>query len=91
VRTAFIKREPDQIGGLLAFESVSFSENDVNGTTQRLSTPNHGRQCGDATFLTLVTPGSLLRPFKANTGDGIPQRAIVSSRPSAVFRTMGAA
>jgi hypothetical protein len=38
---------------------------------------------------TFVTPESLLRPLSANTGDGMPHRAIASSRPSALFRTIG--
>jgi hypothetical protein len=79
----------NQIGGRDPLGSTSFSEKLVNGTRQRLSTPSQRRQCGDATLWTLVTPGSLLRPFKAKTGDGMPHRASVSSRPSAVFRTIG--
>jgi hypothetical protein len=39
----------------------------------------------------LVTPGSVVRFFSAKTGDGMPQRAIVSSRtPSGAVRTIGA-
>ena len=41
------------------------------------------RQCDDATLRTLVTPGSVLLPFSAETGEGIPHRTIASSRPSA--------
>jgi hypothetical protein len=81
----------NQIGGLLPFGNVSFSEKLVNGTMHRLSTPSHRRQCGDAVLRTFVTPGSLLRPFSAKTGDGIPHRAMVSSRPASVFHTIGAA
>jgi hypothetical protein len=39
---------------------------------------------------TFVTPGSLLRPFSANTGDGMPHLAIAISRLSAELRTIGA-
>jgi hypothetical protein len=80
----------NQIGGRDPLGRTSFSLNEVSGTTQRLSTPSHRRQCGEATFRTLVTPGSELRPFNAKTGDGMPQRAIVSSRPSGWLRTIGA-
>ena len=62
--------------------SVSFLEKLVKGTTQRLSTPSQRRQCGDFTLRTLVTPGSDFFPLRANAGDGMPQRAIISSRPS---------
>src|SRR3954464_11696192 len=54
---------------------TSFSENEVNGTTQRLSGPSQRRQCGEATLRTLVTPGSDLRPLSAKAGVGRPQRA----------------
>jgi len=76
-------REPSGIGW--------FSENDENGTTHRLSTPSQRRQWGDATLRMFVTPGSLLRPLSAKRGDGMPQRAMTSSRPSAASRTIGAA
>ena len=70
---------------------VSYSLKLVTGTRQRCSGPSQRRQCGDFTFRMFVTPGSVLRPSKTNCGDGIPQRAIASSRsPSAAFRTMGA-
>jgi hypothetical protein len=62
--------------------STSFSEKLVQGTMQRFSIPSQRRQCGDLTLRTLLTPGSDFVPLRANTGDGIPQRAIVSSRPS---------
>src|SRR6202047_167972 len=62
--------------------SASFSEKLVQGTTQRFSITSQRRQCGDLTLRALVTPGSDFLPLRANTGDGIPQRAIVSSRPS---------
>ena len=70
--------------------SVSYSEKLVKGTTQRDSGPSQRRQCGEETLRTLVTPGSVFRPFSAKTGDGMPQRAMASSRPSAPLRTMGA-
>jgi hypothetical protein len=81
----------NQTGGWLPFGSASFSEKLVNGTTQRCSTLSQRRQCGDLALRTLVTPGSEFLPFSANAGDGMPQRAVVSSRPSARFWTMGAA
>jgi hypothetical protein len=62
--------------------SASFSEKLVKGTTHRLSIPSQRLQWGDFTLRTLVTPGSDFYPLRANTGDGMPQRAIVSSRPS---------
>jgi len=55
----------NQTGGREPSGVASFSENDVNGTTHRLSTPSHRRQCGEETLRTFVTPGSLLRPFRA--------------------------
>src|SRR5271154_738606 len=69
-------------GGREPSGKTSFSLNDENGTTQRLSTPSHRRQCWDETLRTFVTPGSLLRPSIVVFGDGIPQRAMTSSRPS---------
>src|ERR1700720_4210597 len=70
--------------------STSFSEKLVQGTTQRFSIPSQRRQCGDLTLRMLVTPGSDFLPFSAKTGEGIPHRAIISSRPSGWFRTIGA-
>jgi hypothetical protein len=70
--------------------STSFSEKLVQGTTQRFSIPSQRRQCGDFTLRTLVTPRSELLPFSAKTGEGMPHRAIISSRPSGWFRTIGA-
>ena len=67
-------------GGREPSGKISFSENDVNGTTHRLSTPSQRRQWGEATLRTFVTPGSELRPSSANAGNGMPQRAIESSR-----------
>src|ERR1700732_4455493 len=62
--------------------STSFSEKLVQGTTQRFSIPSQRRQCGDVTLRTLVTPGSDFLPCSARRGEGIPHRAIISSRPS---------
>jgi hypothetical protein len=42
------------------------------------------RQCGDEVLRILVTGGPPVRG-----GGGIPQRIVVSSLPSAVFRTTG--
>ena len=80
----------NQTGGREPSGSTSFSEKLVNGTTHRLSTPSHRRQCGDLTLRTLVTPGSVFLPLSAKTGDGMPQRAMASSRPSSPLRTIGA-
>ena len=38
----------NQTGFFLPSGPVSYSENDVNGTTQRFGGPSHRRQCGDA-------------------------------------------
>lgn len=62
----------------------------VNGTTHRFSVPSRRRQCDEATLRTLVTPGSRFLPFRTEGGDGMPQRAITSSRPSVLFHTIGA-
>ena len=67
-------------GGREPSANTSFSEKLVKGTTQRLSMPSQRRQWGDFTFRTLVMPESELRPLRANAGDGMPQRAIASSR-----------
>src|SRR5208337_1924885 len=71
---AEISGESNQTGGREPSGRTSFSENDENGTTHRLSRPSQRRQCGDAALRTLVTPGSLLRPLSAKTGEGMPRR-----------------
>jgi hypothetical protein len=92
MRAGRLSSSANHTGGCEPSGNASFSEKLVNGTTHRLSTPSQRRQCGDATLRTFVTPGSLLRPFNANCGDGMPQRAIISSRvPSPALRTIGAA
>ncbi len=55
---------------------ASYSENDVKGTTQRFAGPSQRRQWGEAVLRTLVTPGSDERSFRAEAGDGMPQRAM---------------
>ena len=87
---AGVSSKANQAGGREPSGMSSFSEKDVKGTTHRLSTPSQRRQCGDATLRMFVTPGSRLRPFTSSKGDGMPQRAITSSRPSPPFRTIGA-
>ena len=77
-------------GGREPSGRTSFSEKDVNGTTQRFSTPSHRRQCGDDTLRMFVTPGSRFLPLRISNGEGMPQRAMTSSRPSAPLRTIGA-
>src|SRR6202021_2572723 len=70
---------------------TSFAAKLVKGTMQRLSTPSHRRQWDDLTLRMLVTPGSVFLPAMAKVGDGMPQRAMASSRtPSAAVRTIGA-
>src|SRR6202051_1196030 len=71
-----VSSNANQTGGLLPSANASFSLKLVKGTTQRCSMPSQRRQCGDLTFRMLVTPVSELRPFSANTGEGMPQRAI---------------
>src|SRR5271170_764499 len=78
-------------GGRESFGKTSFSTKLVNGMMQRLSTPSHRRQWGDLTLRMLVTPGSVFLPAIAKAGEGMPQRAMASSRkPSAAVRTIGA-
>lgn len=57
-----LSSKADQTVGLEPSGRASFSENDENGTMQRLSTPSHRRQCGEDTLRMLVTPGSVFRP-----------------------------
>ena len=77
-------------GCFLPSAVVSYSENEVHGTTQRLSTPSQRRQCGEAVLRTFVAPRSVVRPFRAKTGDGMRHRAIVISRSPSTMRTIGA-
>jgi hypothetical protein len=86
-----VSSKADQTGGRLPSGKTSFSEKLVKGMTYRFSTPSQRRQCGEETLRILVTPESLFRRFSAKMGEGIPHRAIVSSLPSELFRTMGAA
>ena len=85
-----LSSKANQTGGREPSGSCSFSEKLVNSTTQRLSTPNHRRQCGDFTLRTLLTPGSVFLPLSAMAGEGMPQRAIASSRLPCRLRTTGA-
>src|ERR1700685_4585265 len=62
----------NQTGGREPSGCNSFSAKLVNGTTHRLSTPSHRRQCGEDILRTFVTPGSELRPLMASFGDGMP-------------------
>ena len=80
----------NQTGTFLPSGVVSYSLKDVKGTRHRLPSPSQRYQCGDFTFRTLVTPASLLLPFRAKTGDGIPQRPIVSVRSPSTIRMIGA-
>src|SRR6202035_2053652 len=89
------------------------SLNELNGTTQRFSTPSHRVQCLLFTLRMLVVPlsgsirssslNSTILPLASNfvarffvasiracCDDGIPLRAVASSRPSAPARTIGA-
>src|SRR5580693_1036715 len=85
-----VSSKANQTGGREPSGSTSFSEKLVQGTMQRFSIPSQRRQWGDLTLRTLVTPGSDILPFSSKTGEGIPHRAIISSRPSGWFRTIGA-
>jgi hypothetical protein len=77
----FIAAEPS-LRGLVS----AYSQNELNGTTQRCSTFSHARQCGLAVLRMLVMGA----PPNCG-GPGMPQRASISSRtPSAAFRTIGA-
>ena len=80
----------NQTGTFLPSGPVSYSEKDVNGTRQRFAGPSQRRQCGDAVLRTLVTPGSVVFPFNANCGDGMPHLAIAISRSPSAMRTIGA-
>src|SRR6202035_4707112 len=89
------------------------SLNELNGTTQRFSTPSHRVQCLLFTLRMFVVPpsGSMRSNSLKSTGlplassfaarffvasinafadDGMPHRAVVSSRPSVPLRTIGA-
>src|ERR1700749_3013331 len=89
------------------------SLNELNGTTQRFSTPSHLVQCLLLTLRMLVVPESgsirsnslkstglplasnfparfLVASMSACADDGMPHRAVASSRPSAPLRTIGA-
>ncbi len=92
---------------------VSYSENDVSGTRQRLSGPSHRFQWLLLVLRMLVVPlsGSIrssslkstvlplassfsARFFVASISafdeDGMPQRAMATSRPLVALRTIGA-
>lgn len=86
-----VSSRANQTGRLVPSGRCSLSEKLVKGTRQRCSGPSQRRQCGEAALRIFVTPGSQLRPFSTNCGDGMPHRAIVSSRPTGWFRTIGAA
>ena len=67
-------------GGREPSGKTSFSAKLVKGTMQRLSTPSHRRQWDDLTLRMLVTPESVFLPVMAKAGEGMPQRAMASSR-----------
>jgi hypothetical protein len=67
----------NQMGGREPSGITSFSEKLVNGTTQRLSTPSHCRQCTELTLRIFVTPGSVF--FSA------PRRIRRNDRPGRAF------
>src|ERR1700736_3663726 len=85
-----VSSKANQTGGREPSGTISFSEKLVQGTTELFSLPGQRRQCGDLTLRTLVTPGSDVLPCSARRGEGMPHRAIISSRPSGWFRTIGA-
>src|SRR5690606_3350418 len=79
--SGFSSFRANQCSGLrLVFGSGScpYSENDVAGTTQRLSTPCQRRQWGEVRFRIFVTPLSA-SPFTYIGGVGMPQRRRASS------------
>jgi hypothetical protein len=67
------------------FGSGAYSAKLLAGTWQRLSGFSQARQCGEEVLRILVTGGPLVRG-----GGGMPQRIMVSSRPSLALRTTGA-
>ncbi len=77
-----VSSNANHTGGRRPSGCTSCSAKLVKGTRHRLSTPSQRRECGDFTLRMLVTPGSVFSPCSANTGEGMPQRAIVSSRPA---------
>jgi hypothetical protein len=75
----------NQVGVFLGLV-LAYSQNDVQGTTQRCWGLSQARQCGLPTLRILVIGA----PPKAG-GPGMPQRSIASSRaPSTALRTTGA-
>src|SRR5215212_10121079 len=62
----------------------AYSQNDVNGTRQRLSGASHLRQCGDLVLrMFVVMPGNC-------GGFGMPHRIMVSWCSPSFARTTGA-
>lgn len=52
--------------------------------------PSQRRQWGEDVLRTLVTPGSVVRPFRAKAGDGMPHLASAKSCPPSAALTIGA-
>jgi hypothetical protein len=76
-------------GGRDPFGKTSFSEKLVNGTMQRLSTPSHRRQRGEATLQTFVTPESELRRPRATVGkDAAPPTEALPFLPQRINYVM---
>ncbi len=88
-RAAIVEREPYRRTGAVR-QNLVLSEagkGDDAATFDAEPSP----QWDDLTLRMLVTPGSVFLPAMAKVGDGMPQRAIASSRtPSPAVRTIGA-
>jgi hypothetical protein len=87
-RTAIIEGRPDR--RFLAVEQRPVSEKQAKSATQRLSRPSQRRQWAETVSHTLVSPQLPLPPLDPNLGNGMRQRAMASSRPSAVLCRIGA-
>src|SRR3954451_25426462 len=62
----------------------AYSQNEVNGTRQRLAGPSNLRQCGDLVLRMLVAMHGYCGGF------GMPHRIMISSRSPSFARTTGA-
>ena len=86
-RSSLIANQTMSFFFVSGFGSGAYSAKLLNGTRQRLSGFSQPRQCGELVFLMLVTGGPPVRG-----GGGMPQRIVISSRPSpsSVLRITGA-
>jgi hypothetical protein len=72
-----VSSKANHTGGREPSGKTSFSEKLVKGTTQRFSTPVSRFQIAHSFDLWIGLPA-----FRAKARDGMPHRAIVSSRPA---------